>query len=197
MKPTNTATGEFEAAIKNFSKISLEVDSLADLGNTDANKIMSKSIESRKRAISHEASRRLSSFDVEQKGTKSKESLQTHGTLEKLFLAEVELEFDKGVTEQKMKLRGDSQIYEKKVENDVETKTTKEAEKKKSESSIEESAESDDTENEDSENESSGDESTDDADKDLSEEGEDEDSSENESTDDESDAEKVDDSGKK
>lgn len=193
MKPTNTLTGEFEAAIKNFSKISLEVDDLADLGNADANKIMSKSVESRKRAISHEASRRLSSFDVEQKGTKSKESLQTHGTLEKLFLEEVELEFDKGVTEEKMKLRGDSQIYENKVENNE----TKEAENKKSENSIEESADSEDTENEDSESESSGDESTDDADKDFSEEGEDEDGSENSSTDDESDAEKVDDSSKK
>lgn len=193
MKPTNTPTGEFEAAIKNFSKISLEVDDLADLGNADANKIMSKSVESRKRAISHEASRRLSSFDVEQKGTKSKESLQTHGTLEKLFLEEVELEFDKGVTEEKMKLRGDSQIYENKVENNE----TKEAENKKSENSIEESADSEDTENEDSVSESSGDESTDDADKDFSEEGEDEDGSENSSTDDESDAEKVDDSSKK
>lgn len=199
MASKSSSTGEFEAAIKNFSKISLEVDSLITLGNADAHKIMNKSMESRIAAISHEASRRLKSFDVEQKGTKSKESIQNHGTMEKLFLEEVELEFDRGVEEQKNKLNGDSQIYEKKA-----------VESKKSESSDEESAESDGTEeNEDSEYDSSEDENTEDestdgdtTDKDGS--GEDEDSSENESsggenTDDEVDVDgdKVDDSGKK
>lgn len=206
------STSEFEAAIKNYSQISLEVDALKSLGNADAHKIMNKSIENRHVAIEHEAFRRLKSFEAKEKATKSKESLQTHRTLEKLYLEKVELEFDKGVEELKSKLRGNSAIYENKVEKQSdEADEGEKVGKKKSENSDDESENENSDEDSDSgssdepntEDESSDNETTDD--EDSSEEDEDEeeneDSTENENTedentDDEAAPEKIDDSNK-
>lgn len=190
MQKKNSATAEFETAIINFSKISLEVDELTELGNSDAHKILNKSIEDRQTAIAHEASRRLKSFETEQKVTKSKESLQTHGTLEKLLLEEVELEFDKGVEEQKVMLRGNSAIYENKVEskksenqNKDEKKDGSSEDETDSESSDEGSTDSSDTDTETTDADSSDEEEEDDDEDD--DDDDDEDSSENENTEDE------------
>lgn len=221
---TKNKSAEFEEAIKSFSKMSLEVDTLMNSGNADAIKLMNKSIENRCEAIAHEASRRVASFEIEQKKVKSSESLQSHGALEKKFLEEVKQEFDQGVVDLKKFLRGDSALSVSKVGNDSGVKASEEKEKEESEEK-EESDENEDTdENEDSdededsdeneedessENESSDGENTDDdddtTDKDSSDEEDEEDehSTENENTDDENPGEdeavpeKTDDSNKK
>lgn len=156
----NMSTLEFESAIKNFSKISVEVESLIDLGNVDAFRILNKSIENRKEAIANEASRRLDSIDMEQKQKKTKEFSDTQNTLEKLILQEVELEFDKGVKEQKVMFRGDSNNYESTDANIVKVDKEEDGESTESESSAEESAEDENTESSESCESSESSEST-------------------------------------
>lgn len=170
MERKTKSTGEFEEAIKNFSKISLEVDKLIVAGNADAHRLMNKSIEDRNEAIATEATKRLESFEIERKKAKSHEMVGSRDTMEKTLMEEVKMEFDKGVDEQMMRLRGNSAID---VSKGVENKKSENAE------------DSSDEESEDGSDEDSGDTET--TEKDSSEEDDDdddEDSSEGENSDD-------------
>lgn len=100
MDGKTTSTRQFEEAIKNFTKLSLEADALLKAGNVDAHKLMNKSLENRSEAIAYEASKRNKSVE------------------------EVKLEFDKRVDEEKKLLRGES------VNNRVETKKSENADGK-------------------------------------------------------------------
>ncbi|KAG4075931.1 hypothetical protein HA402_003757 [Bradysia odoriphaga] len=177
MEQKTTSAGAFEEAIKNFSKMSLEVDSLINAGNADAHRLMNKSIENRNEAIANEATKRLKSFEMERKKSKSNEALTAHDTVEQLLREEVKMEFDKGVEEQRIRLRGDSA-------NDV----SKGVENKKSENADDDDGsmiESSDEESEDESGEDTDDTETTEKDSsDDDDEEEDSSSSEGEDTDD-------------
>lgn len=168
-----SSVAQFERAIKDFSKISFEVESLVDVGNAEAVKILNKSIENRKEAISHEASRRFHSLDKEEKENKTKELSVTPDKLKNLILEEVEIEFNTGVTEEKLVLRGNSQEYksvgektnvvvDKKEDTDSSGSGSEDSteEENSDENSENDSTEEGSTDADSSEEESSGGEST-------------------------------------
>lgn len=156
MDRKNTKTEEFEEAIKNFSKMSLEADALMKSGNVDVHKLMNKSIENRSLAIAHEASKRNKSVE------------------------EVKIEFDKGVEEQKKILRGDSAIN---VSKETETKKSENADDKgNNESSDEESEVGSEDDTDDESGETTEKESSDEEEEDEDTSGND---SDDEETDDE------------
>lgn len=139
-----SSISQFEKAIKDFSKISVEIDSLINKDNAEAIRIKNKSIENRKEAIEDEASRRIVSLEMDRKESKTKTSSKTHDKLEERILKEVEVEFDNGVTEEKLLLQGNS-------DNDKEEEDAESADSGSEES----------TDDESSENESTGEDNTD------------------------------------
>ncbi len=191
MERKTTTTGEFEEAIKNFSKVSLEVDTLINTGNADAHKLKNKSIESRNEAIAYEASKRLKSFEAEQKGVKeSKESLKTPGTgtLEQLFLEEVKLEFDKGVEEHKNLLRGNSAIN---VNTEVENKKSENAEDEEGDAKNDSSDSDEDTDDENTDSETTTEKDSSEEEDESSSDGDEESEDENTEDDETNEPEKV------